>query len=74
MPPTAGDFDLTGANMAFARRVLDKVPGFDRELGPGGLGFCDDTLFSLQLRTAGFRLAGGGRGFDRRSTTAASTG
>jgi hypothetical protein len=54
------DFQLTGANMAFARRVLDKVPGFDRELGPGGLGFCDDTLFSMQLRAAGFRLAAGG--------------
>lgn len=56
----AGDFELTGANMAFARHVLDRVPGFDRELGPGALGFCDDTLFSLQLRTAGFRIAAAG--------------
>ncbi len=55
-------FELIGANMAFARGVLDKVPGFDLELGPGGLGFCDDTLFSLQLRTAGFRLAVAGEG------------
>ena len=52
-----GDFELTGANMAFARHVLDKVPDFDRELGPGAMGFCDDTLFSLQLRTAGCRIA-----------------
>ena len=36
--PTTGDFDLTGANMAFARRVLEKVPAFDLELGPGALG------------------------------------
>ena len=52
-----GDFALIGANMAFSRRVLEKVPAFDLELGAGALGFCDDTLFSLQLRSAGFRLA-----------------
>ena len=40
----AGDFNLVGGNMAFARRVLDKVPAFDVELGPGAMGFCDDTL------------------------------
>jgi glycosyltransferase involved in cell wall biosynthesis len=47
---------LIGANMAFARRVLERVPAFDTELGPGQLGFCDDILFSLQLKEAGFRL------------------
>ena len=48
---------LVGANMAFSRRVLSRVPRFDAELGPGALGFYDDTLFALQLREAGSRLA-----------------
>lgn len=48
---------MLGANMAFARRVLARVPGFDPNLGPGSLGFCDDSLFCLQLREAGFRMA-----------------
>ncbi len=47
---------MIGANMAFHRRVLQKVPGFDVELGPGARGFCDESLFSLQLKAAGFRL------------------
>jgi cellulose synthase/poly-beta-1,6-N-acetylglucosamine synthase-like glycosyltransferase len=46
--------EMIGANMAFRRRVLEKVPLFDPELGPGALGFGDDTLFSLQLREAGY--------------------
>ena len=47
---------MTGANMAFSRGVLQRVPAFDPELGPGALGFSDDTLFSLQIIEAGFRL------------------
>lgn len=47
---------LIGANMAFARRVLERVPGFDVELGPGRLGFGDDDLFGEQLRAAGYRI------------------
>ncbi len=47
---------LIGANMSFARCVLEKVPRFDTELGPGALGFGDDSLFSRQLLIAGFRL------------------
>ena len=47
---------MVGANMAFSRRVLAKVSGFDTELGPGALGFEDDTLFTFQLVQAGFRL------------------
>jgi hypothetical protein len=58
--PTAGDFDLTEANMAFARRVLEKVPAFDPEIGPGALGSCEEALFSRQLVKAGFRLAAAG--------------
>jgi glycosyltransferase involved in cell wall biosynthesis len=45
-----------GANMAVRRAVLSRVPGYDPELGPGRLGLWEDTLFSLQLREAGFRL------------------
>ena len=47
---------LTGANMAFSRRVTEKVPQFDAELGPGALGFCEETLYSLQLKAAGYKL------------------
>jgi hypothetical protein len=49
---------MVGANMAFHRHVLDRVPGFDVELGPGGLGFEDETLFSRRLLAAGYKLAG----------------
>lgn len=48
--------DLIGANMAFRREVLEKVPCFDNELGPGALGFGDDTLFGWQLTQAGFSI------------------
>jgi glucosyl-dolichyl phosphate glucuronosyltransferase len=48
---------MTGANMAFSRKVLAKVPAFDPELGPGASGYSDDTLFSLQLNQAGFVIA-----------------
>lgn len=52
--------DLIGANAAVARRVFEKVPGFEPELGPGALGFGDDTLFVLQLGEAGYRCIVGG--------------
>jgi glucosyl-dolichyl phosphate glucuronosyltransferase len=48
---------MNGANMAFSRQVLEKVPAFDPELGPGALGFWDEALFSRQLLLAGFRIA-----------------
>ncbi|HUS24860.1 MAG TPA: glycosyltransferase family 2 protein [Candidatus Binatia bacterium] len=47
---------LVGASMAFHRRVLERVPRFDQNLGPGASGFFDDTLFSRQLIAAGYRL------------------
>ena len=47
---------LIGANMAFHRSVLEKVPKFDVELGPGALGYIDETLFSWQMLEAGFGL------------------
>jgi glycosyltransferase involved in cell wall biosynthesis len=49
---------MIGANMAFSRAVIEKVPEFDTELGPGALGFSDDLLFSLQVETAGFPIVG----------------
>ena len=50
--------EMVGANMAFLRKVLEKVTGFDSELGPGALGFAEDTFFSKQLLQAGFLLLG----------------
>ena len=47
---------MIGANMAFKKDVLNVIPGFDVETGPGKLGFGDDTLFSFQLIEAGFRI------------------
>jgi glycosyltransferase involved in cell wall biosynthesis len=47
---------LIGANMGFHRSILDRVPAFDVEIGPGAFGFGDDTLFSWQMEEAGFRL------------------
>jgi GT2 family glycosyltransferase len=48
--------DIISANMAISRRVLEKVSRFDPELGPGRLGTMEDTLFSWQLREAGYRI------------------
>ncbi len=50
-------FSLVGANMAFSRDVLIKVPAFDVEMGAGNLGFGEDTLFSLQLKQSGYKIA-----------------
>lgn len=47
---------MIGANMAFSRRVLARVPVFDCEIGPGRLGSGDEALFSFQVKQAGFRL------------------
>jgi glucosyl-dolichyl phosphate glucuronosyltransferase len=51
-----GPLELIGASMGFHRCVLERVPEFDTELGPGALGFADDALFSWQLQEAGFRI------------------
>ncbi len=47
---------MVGANMVFARRVLEKVPEFDPELGAGALGCGEEGLFVSQLLEAGFRI------------------
>lgn len=54
--PTDQPINLVGANMAFSRHVLEKVPQFDLELGPGASGMGDETLFSQQLTAAGYRV------------------
>lgn len=47
---------MVGANMAFSRSVAERIGGFDTNLGPGALGFADETLFSYQVVGEGFRL------------------
>ncbi len=54
--PHNGARELIGGNMGFRRSVLERVPAFDPELGPGALGFADDTLFGWQLSEAGFEI------------------
>lgn len=48
---------MVGANMAIARKVFRRIPGFDPELGAGALGFGEETLLSRQIHAAGFRIA-----------------
>jgi len=48
--------EMAGGNMAIHRRVLEKVGGYDENLGGGGLGNCEDTLFGRQVRQAGFKI------------------
>lgn len=55
--PKDSSHPLIGANMAVSRRVFERVPRFDEEVGPGAVGHAEDTLFWLQLREAGYRLA-----------------
>ncbi len=48
--------ELIGANMGFRRSVLKLVPGYDPELGPGAIGFGEDTLFGWQVVEAGLKI------------------
>ncbi len=50
--------EICGANTAIHRRVFDQVSGFDPELGPGITGGGEESLFSWQIRKAGFRIVG----------------
>ena len=49
-------FHLVGANMSIARRVFDKIGGFDPAIGPGPAAGGEDTLLSYQMERAGFRI------------------
>ena len=51
------NYEFIGASMAFRRSALERVPGFDPELGPGALGLGEDTLFGWQLLEAGSKIA-----------------
>jgi glycosyltransferase involved in cell wall biosynthesis len=51
--------EMFGANMAYSRHVLARVPGYDTNLCTGPLGNFEDVLFSRQLRAAGYRIAPG---------------
>ena len=48
---------LVGANMAICRRMLEKIGGFDVALGPGALGFGEETLLTRQIKDRGGRVA-----------------
>ena len=48
---------MVGANMAFNRRVIETLGGFDPELGAGALGFYEEAVFSWRLKEAGLRMA-----------------
>lgn len=50
--------EAAGGNWACHRKAIEQLSGFDLELGGGGLGNCEDTLFSRQIITAGFSIAG----------------
>ena len=47
---------MIGANCGFLKSILQQVPGYDVELGPGGLGAAEDVLFSWQIQQAGFTI------------------
>lgn len=47
---------VVGANMAVSKRVFSVVREFDPELGAGALGYGEETLFTAQVRHAGFRI------------------
>jgi len=49
--------EMCGANMALSRKVIDKIGGFDPELGPGVTGGGEESLLTWQLKKAGFKLA-----------------
>jgi len=51
-----GNPELIGANMAFRRSVLQRVPAYDPELGPGALGLGEEALFGAQLVAAGLKI------------------
>lgn len=49
--------ELVGANMGFRRSVLERVPAFDPETGPGSPDLTnEETLFGLQLIEAGYKI------------------
>lgn len=55
----ANPYQMVGANMGIARRVFEKIPSFDDELGAGTLlGTAEEMLYSWQMQEAGFKIIG----------------
>lgn len=48
--------ELVGASMGIRRSVFDTIGEFEEELGPGAIGFGEETLVWLQMRKAGMRI------------------
>ena len=48
---------IATANFCITRSALETGISFDEELGPGALGFGEDSLFYYQLKTLGKRIA-----------------
>lgn len=53
---SSGPVELVGASAGIRRSVLEKISGYDPELGPGALGLGEDTLLGRQLEAAGFKV------------------
>lgn len=47
---------FTGTNVSFKRDVVRQVGIFNPRLGPGALGFSEDTEYSMRMRRAGFKI------------------
>ncbi len=47
---------FTGTNVSFKRDVIKQVGLFNPRLGPGALGFSEDTEYSIRLRRAGVKI------------------
>jgi GT2 family glycosyltransferase len=47
---------FTGTNVSFKRDVVRQVGLFNPRLGPGALGFSEDTEYSIRMRRAGFKI------------------
>jgi glycosyltransferase involved in cell wall biosynthesis len=47
---------FTGTNVSFKRDVIRQVGLFNPRLGPGALGFSEDTEYSIRLRRAGVKM------------------
>lgn len=47
---------FTGTNVSFKRDIVRQVGLFNPRLGPGALGFSEDTEYSIRIRRAGFEI------------------
>jgi glucosyl-dolichyl phosphate glucuronosyltransferase len=47
---------FTGTNVSFKRDIVRQVGLFNPRLGPGALGFSEDTEYSIRMRRAGFKI------------------